>query len=194
METIEKDNSYDSFINSELSKQQQFYILAKRFGCFSKGGLVHQRIISYGEKKILINLINTAIFSAKADEDQGFHYLPDVIINTLSSQADCDFIITVMHHPHHMFNWRCKKNLEKAIYSCSDLIYVGHEHFESAQKVETGDASVNIYAGGELCNKGDWSNSEFHVAVLDFDTREYLTRNYKINAGVYEEGEKKLLF
>ena len=191
LEIIEKKNSYDSAIDSELKKQQQFYELAKRFGCYRKGGLIHQKTIEFGEKKVLLNLINTAIFSAKVDEDQGFHYLREEDIKKLFSQADCDFVITVMHHPHHMFNWRCKKELENAIYSRSDLIYVGHEHYESAQKIEDGEASVRIYAGGELCNKGDWSKSEFHVAVLDFDTREYHTSNYKINSGVYEEGESR---
>ena len=193
LEEIEKDSLYDSSINSELEKQQQFYTLAKRFDCFPNGGLVHQKIIAYENKKVLINLINTAVFSAKVDEDQGFHYLPDADIKSLSSQAASDFVITVMHHPHHVFNWRCKKDLEKAIYSRSDIIYVGHEHFESAQKIESGEASVNIYAGGELCNKGDWSNSELHVAVLDLDTREYQTRNYKINAAIYEEGESRTI-
>ena len=193
LEAIDKDNSYEASINSELQKQQQFYVLAKRFNCYPNGGLVHQKIIEYGKKTVLLNLINTAIFSAKTDEDQGFHYIPERDIKTLSSQCDSDFVITVMHHPHHVFNSCCKKELERAIYSCSDIIYVGHEHYESAQKIESGEASVNVYAGGELCNKGDWSNSEFHVAVLDLETRGYHTCNYRINAGVYEEGEGKTI-
>ncbi len=193
LEAIEKANLYEASINSELKKQQQFYTLAKRFKCYSDGGLVHQKTITYGRAKVLLNMINTAIFSAKTDEDQGFHYLPETAIKALFSQGDSDVVITVMHHPHHVFNARCKKELEKAIYSCSDLIYVGHEHYESAQKIEAGEASVNIYAGGELCNKGDWSNSEFHVAILDLETRKYQTFNYKINAGVYEEGEVRTI-
>lgn len=193
LEAIEKTKSYESSIKSELQKQQQFYTLAKRFKCYQDCELVHQKTIAYGRVKILLNLINTAIFSAKTDEDQGFHYLPETCIRALSNQGDSDFVITVMHHPHHVFNSCCKKELEKAIYSCSDLIYVGHEHYESAQKIESRGASVHIYAGGELCNKGDWSNSEFHVTVLDLETREYHIRNYKINAGVYEECERSTI-
>ncbi len=189
LEAIEKSNSYETSINSELNKQQQFYTLAQLFKCYPDGGLVHQKTITYGKTKVLLNLINTAIFSTKTDEDQGFHYLPETAIKALSSQGDSDVIITVMHHPHHVFNSCCKKKIENAIYSYSDLIYVGHEHYESAQKIEAGEVSVHTYAGGELCNKGDWSNSEFHVAILDLETRQYQILNYKINAGVYEEGE-----
>ncbi len=190
LEAIERNNTYETTIASEIKKQHQFYILAKQYDCYPNGGLVHQKTITYGEKKVLVNLINTAVFSAKEDEDQGFHYLSDEDIKILSIQGvDTDFVITVMHHPHHVFNFRCKKELEKAIYSRSDLIYVGHEHYESAQKIEDGEASVNVFSGGELCNKGDWSNSELHVAVLDLITRKYQTRNYKVNLGVYEEGE-----
>ncbi len=194
LENIDKENSYNAVMASELQKQQQFYVLAQRFGCYTNGGLVHQNRIVYGDKKILINLINTAVFSAKDDEDQGFHYLPEKEIKLISSPGNNnDFVITVMHHPHHVFNWRCKKELEKAIYFYSDIIFVGHEHYESAQKIESGEASVNIFAGGKLCNKGDWDNSELHVAVLDLDTREYQIQNYKINEDVYEEGEKTII-
>lgn len=194
LEGIDKENSYGVAIASELQKQQQFYVLAQHFDCYPNGGLVHQKKIAYGEKNVLINLINTAAFSAKVDEDQGFHYLPEADIKTVSSQGNgSDFVITVMHHPHHVFNWRCKKELERAIYYYSDLIFVGHEHYESAQKIESGEASVNIFAGGKLCDKGDWSDSEFHVAVLDLDTRKYQTQNYKLNAGVYEEGERRII-
>ncbi len=50
LEAIDKDNSYEASINSELQKQQQFYVLAKRFNCYPNGGLVHQKIIEYGKK------------------------------------------------------------------------------------------------------------------------------------------------
>lgn len=191
LEEIDKDNSYEELIDSELIKQKQFSVLAKRFDCFSNGGLLHQKRISYDGRSVQLNLINTSVFSAKLDEDQGYHYLPLNDIEKLTNQGDSDYVITVMHHPHHFFNYRCKKKLEEALYTRSDLIFVGHEHYEAAQKVVDGEASVNIFAGGQLCNKGDWSNSEIHVAVLDLDTRHFQTKKYVLNqkVNIYEEND-----
>lgn len=151
--------------------------------------------MTYEDKSILINLINTAVFSS-LDEDQGYHYLPKKEIERLSDQNDADFVFTVMHHPHHWYSARCKKDLESALYSRSDLIFVGHEHFESDMTIKKDRSIVNIFAAGELCNKGDWSNSEFHIATLDLDTREYSSHKYRLNQRqeIYEEtGEERKL-
>lgn len=193
LETINDEDLYDSTIESEISKQVQFYECAKKYDCFSEKGLICQKRIYYGDKSILLNLINTAVFSAKRDEDQGFHYLSKADIENLSSQMDCDFVFTIMHHPHHFYNYRCKKDLENAIYTRSDLVFVGHEHYESVQKIEEGDSSVLIFAGGELCNKGDWSRSEFHVSVLDLESRQFDTKKYVMNlsACIYVEVENR---
>ncbi len=198
LETVERDNCYDQELVNEKQKQQQFYRLSERYHCFSKTrmNLLHQKTIMYGNKKIQVNLINTAVFSSK-DEDQGFHYLPEKDIERLSEQNDADFIISVMHHPHHWYTWRCKKKLEDAIYSRSDLIFVGHEHFESDMTVSKDKSIVNIFAAGELCNQGDWTRSEFHIGILDLNTREYSSHRYRFNCeGVLYEGvgeERKLI-
>ena len=177
---IEDHRSYDKHISEELEKQEQFYILARRYNCFKQSGLVDKRIFIYGEKKIQVNLINTAIFSS-LDNDQGFHYIPMSDIVTLKDQNDSDFIFSVMHHPHHWYSASCKKQLEEALYSRSDIVFVGHEHYESTQKVEGEDSSVNIFAAGKLCDQGNWADSEFHIGLLDLETREYISKKYHLN-------------
>lgn len=177
---IEDHRSYDKHISEELEKQEQFYILARRYNCFKQSGLVDKRIFIYGEKKIQVNLINTAIFSS-LDNDQGFHYIPMSDIVTLKDQNDSDFIFSVMHHPHHWYSASCKKQLEEALYSRSDMVFVGHEHYESTQKVEGEDSSVKIFAAGKLCDQGNWADSEFHIGLLDLETREYISKKYHLN-------------
>jgi hypothetical protein len=40
---IEDHRSYDKHISEELEKQEQFYILARRYNCFKQSGLVDKR-------------------------------------------------------------------------------------------------------------------------------------------------------
>lgn len=191
LEEIFSSRIFESFIEEELGKQVEFYNFARRYACFSDGGIVCPKTLKYGSKVVRVNLINTAVFSS-LDEDQGYHYLSSLDVKVLAEQCNSDFVISVMHHPHHWYSSYCKKELEQALYSRSDIIFVGHEHYESSMNVGFLGASVDIFAGGMLCNKGDWRSSEFHVGVLDLDTRNYVTSKYIWNDvfKVYEEEEK----
>jgi hypothetical protein len=167
------NNSLESHIEDECSKMSLFYHYASVLHCFSeKNRLVSVKEIKYGSQAIRLNLINTAAFSS-LNEDQGLHYLPKNDLELLASPSNCDFVFTIMHHPHHWFCWRMKKELEKIIYEQSDAIFVGHEHISSEMDINSHNANVHIYAGGELSNRGAWSNSEFYGAVLDTESRSY---------------------
>lgn len=171
-ELVDKD-LLDENIEKECAKMSAFYYYANVLQCFTeKNRLVSVRKLQCGDKSIRLNMINTAAFSS-LDEDQGLHYLPKVDLDLLGSDSDSDFVFTVMHHPHHWFCWRMKKELEKIIYEKSDVIYVGHEHYSSEMDVSSHSASVRIYAGGELSNRGNWDKSEFYGAILDTESRSY---------------------
>ena len=181
------NDSLDEHIEDECSKMGAFYYYANVLQCFTdKKRLICVRELQYGDKTIRLNLINTAAFSS-LDEDQGLHYLPKSDLDLLAEPSKSDFVFTVMHHPHHWFCWRMKKELEKIIYEQSDAIFVGHEHFSSELAISSGSANVCIYAGGELSNKGDWSNSEFYGAVLDTNSRSFNVFRYVWDAksGLY---------
>ena len=194
LEQLSESGKYIEHVNEELDKQKEFYAFSNQYDCFLNGGTIHQKIIEYNSKKIQVNLINTAIFSSLA-EDQGYHYLPPKDIENLLKQHDSDFVISIMHHPHHWYSDKCKKNLEKALYTRSDIIFVGHEHYETTMNVVALKSSVYILAGGMLCNKGIWNTSEFHVGVLDLNTRKYVTKKYIWNNDVeiYEEKDPQNL-
>lgn len=191
LEKIQKENNYENFLLKEIEKQKEFYICANRFGCFMDNNVIDQKEYRLNEKIIRVNLINTAVFSS-LEEDQGFHYLPLNEIEKLNNQGCSDFVISVMHHPPQWFVWNVQNKLERNLYDRSDLIFAGHKHFESIKNVIDKESSVNIFAGGMLSNCGDWSNSEFHSAVLDLDSRDISIRKYKWNkeGKIYVEAEK----
>lgn len=191
LEEIEKDSLYDDFLDIEIDKQKEFFSLANVYNCFVENKIIHKKVLLYGDKRLQINLINTALFSSLS-EDQGFHYIPIKYVEILSEQGDSDYVFSVMHHPHHWYSYRVKKQLEEMLYSRSDIIFVGHEHYEASMKIESMDSSVNIFSGGQLCNKGDWRCSEFHVGVLDLDSRNYSSKRYRWTGRIYEEqGDEK---
>lgn len=179
LEQIFMHDNEDSSLADESKKMNAFYNYANGLRCFQdKKRYVCTKDIVINESVLHFNLINTAAFSSK-EEDQGFHYLSADDMNLLSTEKKSDYVFTVMHHPHHWFNASMKKELEKIIYEKSDLIYVGHEHYSSSMDIGMNNAQVKIYAGGELSNKGDWSNSEFYVGILELESREYNVLKYK---------------
>ena len=190
LERIEELNSYDAEISAELEKLDQFYELAGHYSCFHKKSLLHTKTLKYGDINICVNLINTAIFSSN-DEDQGYHYIRQSDIDRLSEQKDCDYVFSVMHHPCAWFNWRVVDKLESVLYNRSDLIFVGHKHFESTRTISDSNGSVDVLAGGKLCDRGNWSSSEFHISVLNTDSRELTTKKYQLDMSeiVYIEKE-----
>ena len=192
------ENREDECIDAEKQKMKAFYNHANGLHCFSdKKSLVHIKEIAIEGIKIRFNLINTGIYSLKKEEDQGFHYLPSYEINKLYQEGECDYVFTVMHHPHHWYSYLMKKELENCIYEKSDLILVGHEHYSSTMEIGYNNSQVKIYSGGELANKGDWSNSEFYAGILDLETREYNNYKYKWNVDskiyIRKEEEKIVL-
>ena len=188
LETIEKLISYESEIPSELEKLKQFYALANRYNCFHNKNILHKRTITYDSFRIQLNLINTAVFSSN-DEDKGYHYLRQSDIDRLKEQDNCDFVFSVMHHPQGWFNYRICDELETALYERSDLIFVGHKHYETTRTIMDSRNSVDILAGGMLSDRGNWDSSELHVGVLDAESRLFEIKKYQwdISSKIYVE-------
>lgn len=180
LEAIDKAVTYDAEIPAEQAKLQQFYVLAGRYNCFVNKNLLHQKTLTYDSVKIQINLINTAIFSSN-DEDQGYHYLRQTEIDRLGEQGESDFVFSVMHHPQGWFNWRVGDQLEAALYERSDLIFVGHKHYETTRTISDAKSSVDVLSGGMLSDRGNWDSSEFHIGVLDTESRSFETKKYQWN-------------
>lgn len=191
---IEKQNRYSSLIDQELQKQKEFFKSAHAFSCFPDSNLLHQRQLSFDGVNIQINLINTASFSSRED-DLGYHYLSDSDLMDLEKQNEADYVFTVMHHPYSWFGGRVTDRLEKVLLNKSDVIFVGHKHYETTRVITDVQASAVFLAGGMLSNRGNWDASEFCVGVLDLETRDLLTKKYRCeqNNGIYVEKEVQMI-
>lgn len=175
LENIFNKNLQEQKILEEHRKIKSFYNFAH--GCKSssaQGQLAYKKILTFNGYSIQVNLINSAPFSS-LEEDQGLHYISEEALKYLETEEDeVDLIISVMHHPHHWYHISAKKQLERLLYTKSALIFVGHEHYIDSYDVMKNGEKVKILAGGQLCNKGDWSVSEYFAGILDTNKNEYI--------------------
>ena len=178
LKQIETYNEFENRIPNELKKMSPFLGFVQKYGCFKrKNSLIDILKFNYGQKVVQINLINSGVFSS-LDEDKGYHYIRHSEIEELSENQNNDFVFTVMHHPHHWYNWRVNKDLEKALYERNDMIFCGHEHYDSQINVSSVRSSVLVNEGGMLCNSGNWEVSQFYIYTLDLETRRFTSVSY----------------
>jgi len=182
LQDIKKSNSYDENLPAELKKQQEFFNFANYNHCFMSMAVFDQRIIQCSGFSIEVNLINTGVFSI-LDEDKGLHYIPRHCINHILTPTEADFVITVMHHAPDWYTDEIKTSLEESIFGKSSVLFLGHEHYIANKTVgyEANSPTI-IQAGGCLCKNEDWSNSSFHVSILDTDNFSYCDVEYKWNS------------
>ena len=181
LQNIRKKNTYENYINDQISMQEDFMKFAQSYECFIDSKIYSQRIIDFNNFKIEINMINTGIFSS-LEEDKGLHYIPQSCINDYIKPSGADFIITIMHHAPDWYTDEIKNRFEEAIYKKSSIVFLGHEHKTSDKKISFGhiDCAI-IQAGGELCEHDNWTRSAFFTGVLDTCTRSYTQTEFKWN-------------
>lgn len=192
LQDIRKVSSYERYISAELQKQTAFFNFAGANGCFTSRNAFCQKIISSGDFRIEANLINSGIFSI-LEEDKGLHYIPQYCINELCAPTGADFVITVMHHSPEWYTDTQKNMLEAVIYGKSSIVFYGHEHYIGNKTVSNeGNPFALIQAGGELCDNDNWTQSTFHIGVLDTNTFEYFQSKLVWNAKQqqYEQTDK----
>ncbi len=181
LQEIRNNNKYESCLGNELRKQEDFFNLANLNKCFLSKGVFDQRILDYNGIKVEINLFNSGVFSI-IEEDKGLHYLPTYCINEFEKPSGADLVLTVMHHAPDWFIDEQKNNMERAIYNKSAIVFLGHEHYLGSKALAFSQQQrAIIQAGGCLCNNDDWSNSSFHVGVIDTDNLTYYHGEYKWN-------------
>ena len=182
LQNIYSSTAYSDNLDAELSKQNQFFFFALNYKCFSEGKTFCRRILSYNGYNIEINLVNSAIFSI-LEEDKGLHFLPSQAIEKIAEPSHADFVVTIMHHSPEWYNDDQKNRIDETICGKSSIVMYGHEHYIAKKTVsyETGGEAAYIQAGGCLCQNDDWSNSSFHVGVLNTEKNTYEHRKFAWN-------------
>lgn len=160
---------------AELKARQAFFQCSRIMHSLdARNSLFRRNVIDLDGFTIEINLLNTTFFSLLHENDQGLHFLPNRIIEQLASPSGAMMAITLLHHSHQWFNELCKRSFEQVLLEKNTIIFCGHEHFSSTQEIAYNEGSpVRIFGGGSLCNRGDWSTSEFFACIYDTDAKEF---------------------
>lgn len=191
LQKLRKDNSYYKHLQVELDKQKFFFNFAKKNSCFTYSGVYCRRTIDLNGFVIEANLINSGLFSI-FDEDKGLHFIPQHCINEFNTPSGAELVITIMHHSPDWYVDSLKNMLEAAIYGKSSLVFFGHEHYIGNKTVShENNAPVLIQAGGCLCKNDDWTNSTYHLGLLDTDTMVYKQCKFVWNVGQRQYEQKE---
>lgn len=187
LQEVYKNYLYKSYLAEELGRQESFFKFSSKNRCFLTPALFDRKFLTYDGYKIEINMINSAVFSMRDDEDKAFHFIDQDSINTLNTPTGSDLVISIMHHAPDWYIDDQKNQLERALLCKSSFIFLGHEHLMGIKNNSYNDeAGAFIHAGGALCYDDDWSKSEFVVGVFDTESNKYMVHQNR-----WEEDQKQ---
>lgn len=179
---------------NELSQLNNFYGFADRNGCYHRSKIIDVRTISLDNFKIKFNLINSAPFSLLGSDygDKGMHYLPENEIRKLDREGKENYTISILHHGPEWFSDKTKEALYEKLYTNSDLICVGHEHYsKNEDKVVNGKHKIDISTGIALY--GTETEHGFNAIILDTDVKKLKGYSYIYNGSIYKPSKTPIL-
>ena len=192
VETWYKKKEITDHISDELDRMRDFYDFADQQKCFFANDVFPftRKVLPFtsseGEKFLVeVNIFNSALFSSS--EDNGIHYMPSSVFPYYDMWSPAQLSLSIMHHSPDWFWPEQKVKLQEKLYARSNLVFYGHEHYESAQRVIYNNGNLSfIQAGGAWWDqeKG-FEDSSYYAGVFDFVTRKYLQYNF-----VWNETEK----
>jgi len=146
----------ENYVSLELKSLSNFFEYSKKNDCFKYNSYVDSKVIDFGNYKIQVNLLNTALFSTKVPDDKELHYFPQNEIDHLDKKSDnINCVITTMHHSVEWFNYRYKNALERKIQQNSSLLLVGHDHHMSTKRIDMNEVGDTIVSTGGVINISD---------------------------------------
>ncbi len=179
----------ENHVMSELKLLDKFYKFANRNRCFLNDQILDKKILDFNGYQIGVNLINSAIFCDKKD-DKGIHFISDKYIDMIYDYSNLDVIISISHYSHEWYNQDCKNKLDKALFSNSSIIFLGHEHVDSNKCVSVGVGNkaktVDISAGGIFNDHKNPNLSEYIAKVIDTNDNTLETYSFSWTKDFYK--------
>ena len=178
---------------NEFQMQNAFFDFSQKERCAypKESPFLLREVIELDKFKFEINMLNTAPFSIRDEDDRGLHFLPSDVLSHLESPSGADFVVTLMHHSYQNFNDSMRAELERVLFSRNSMIFCGHDHHYSAQCITYNDAdAAALYCGGALSNRGNWEGSEFFACVLDTKTFDCTRYSFKYDTSLYRTVHK----
>lgn len=188
------DKKLDDHFYNELSQLNNFYVFADRNRCYHRSKIIDVRTVTIGPLKFKFNLINSAPFSLLGSDngDKGMHYLPDREIGKLDWIGKEDYTISILHHGPEWFSDKTKEALYEKLYTNSDLIFVGHEHYsKNEDKIVNGKHKIDISTG--LALYGTDTEHGFNAIILDTDAKQLKGYSYIYNGKIYKPSKTPIL-
>lgn len=183
-----KNKEIVDHISDELNRMKDFYDFADQQKCFFSRDIfpftrkVLPFINSEGEKFFVeANIFNSALFSSS--EDNGIHFMPPSVFSYYDMWSPAQLSLSIMHHSPDWFWPEQKVKLQERLYNRSNLVFYGHEHYESAQRIIYNNGNLSfIQAGGAWWDQEfGFENSSYYASVFDSVTRKYFQYNFVWN-------------
>lgn len=168
-----------TYVPNEIARMQDFYAFADGEKCFfvrdpqpfTRKVLVFN---NQGQKYYIeANIFNSALFSG--DNDIGIHHMPASVYGFMNIWSPAQFSISIMHHSPEWFWPEEKVRLQEEIYKRSNLVFYGHEHYESVKRTILNNGKLTlVQAGGAWWELEDkFANSSYYIGSFDTETRKY---------------------
>lgn len=192
VETWHDNKALTEHIAAEMEKMSDFYSFADQEKCyFAKDKKPFTRkilpFIDDGGEKYYVeaNLFNSAPFSS--DNDNGIHFMPKSVFSLFDMWSPAQLTLSIMHHSPDWFWPEQKVELQESICSRSNLVFYGHEHYESAQRLSYNKEGLAfIQAGGAWWDqKQGFAKSSYYAGIFDS-----VSRNYRQYQFVWNEKSK----
>lgn len=185
IESFLKNKNMD-FLNGEESKMKDFFALSNKYDLFKANKYVDYKYLDIQDKKIKINLLNTAFFSTKDYKDKERHYIDSTQIS--SSSEKYDYEITIMHHSSEWFEYNSKQYIDKLL-NKSDFYLYGHEHKQT--KIRKNESSMGFLSGKIDDGTDRNDSSKFFIHFLEI--KSILNTNLQTYSFSYKNESNKFI-
>jgi len=193
LKTLQDESPNKSLLNEVLKVQTPYQKFCKSFSPFSyiEDGICASRTLDIVDRRIQLNLYNTAILSRR-EERQGELLLP---CNYIKSKIDLgqkvDLSISLFHHSYVWLDSNNHLSFRNHIERTSDIAIMGHQHVpHNFYKLNFTGERILYIEGGALQDTNYPHRSEFTVLVFDFETREEMSIQFAWNKSIYERKEE----
>lgn len=179
------ENNIDDFIENDVIKMKNFFAFSSNYNIFTTNNFFDSKILNINNKRIRINLLNTACLSTLDYTDKENHYINPENFNFDNDRCDCT--ISLMHHSSEWFEEKSKEAIDLLIKN-SDLYLFGHQH-----KKDTIHSKDSL---GFLCGQFKTinydSSSSFYIHIIEF-TDKNLNNNISTYLSTYNDDRKKYI-
>ena len=149
--------------------------------------------IEVASKKFVFESINLA-WASKLKEKSGQLTFPFSAYKN-KGQMECDFRITLMHHPLNWLTQPSYRDFRESLRSISNFVFTGHEHHNNAVNYDDIESGNTIIIEGGALQERSIESSSFGIITIDLKSKDSVYQKYEYSTTneIYEPTEQKKL-